>query len=61
MSERKIQPRRGAADPRRKQYAERFKLTPMTVRKLKRSFIDCLDGCADDCARRVLLGLGRPR
>jgi hypothetical protein len=48
-------------DRRRQRYARRFELKQ--TRKpwvcLTQSFMDQLDACADDSARRVLLGIGR--
>ena len=44
------------AEPVRAAYVKRFKLTDPRLRTVP---IDQLDGCADDAARRLLLGVSR--
>lgn len=48
---------------KREIYVQRFNIPTGRRQRLRltQTFMDQLDGCADDCARRVLLGLGRPR
>jgi len=42
-------------------YVKRYNLSNRMARKMRDSFLDQLDKCADESARRVLLGIGRPR
>lgn len=55
----------GPMDAKRDEYCRRFKIFPKNrrqqMRMMKASFIDQLDRCADDSARRVLLGIGRAK
>jgi len=46
-------------DPRHEQYFQRFKIkrTQRNLRKLNKRFLDQLDGCFDDAARKVILGI----
>jgi len=50
-------------DPRRRRYIKEFGVRSNQAQAshlLGRKLLDQLDGCADDSARRVLLGKGRP-
>ena len=42
---------------KRAKYAERFKLSERQTRKIDAEMLKFLDGCADDMARRLLLGV----
>jgi len=50
-----------SVESRSEKYARRFNLSRAQERKLRWKMLDYLDGCKDDSARRVLLGIGRPR
>ena len=46
---------------RKVKYMKRYNLSDREGRKMREAFLDQLDMCADESARRVLLGIGRPR
>jgi DNA-binding transcriptional regulator/RsmH inhibitor MraZ len=43
----------------RDEYKERFNLTDKQARYLNQKFLDQLENCKSDDARRILLGVGR--
>ncbi len=46
-------------DERREVYRVRYGLTPRTVRRLSEEFMDRLDRCQSEEARRLLLGVAQ--
>lgn len=47
--------------PRNREYRDRYHLTNRVARSLSVAKLDQLDSCADELARRILLGVSRRR